>query len=230
MQLMQYEITLPADYDMGIIRHRVATRGSRTDDFAGLGVKAYLVRERGRHGSPVNQYAPFYVWAELTGMNEFLFGPGFNGIRTDFGRPTVASWNGIAFCDGPASASVPMAASRTLECIDPSQSLQDLVSRLVDETAFAANRPDVHCTATGIDPSTWQLVRLTLWTDHVPDGIPGEHYTVLHVSQPRRGDLPQPRPGASSLRRHHRCGRGFEAGGRLAWGADPPTEPWGADV
>ena len=88
MHLMQYEITLPADYDMGIIRQRVASRGSRTDDFPGLGIKAYLVRERGRHGSPVNEYAPFYLWAELSGMNEFLFGPGFNGIRTDFGRPS----------------------------------------------------------------------------------------------------------------------------------------------
>ncbi|WP_424529583.1 DUF4865 family protein [Sphaerisporangium viridialbum] len=27
---MQYEITLPADYDMAIIRHRVATTGSRS--------------------------------------------------------------------------------------------------------------------------------------------------------------------------------------------------------
>lgn len=195
MQLMQYEITLPADYDMGIIRHRVATRGSRTDDFPGLGVKAYLMRERGRHGSPVNEYAPFYLWAELSGMNEFLFGPGFNGIRTDFGRPAVRSWHGIAFRDGPDSASVPMAATRTLESIDPSQSLQDLAGRLVDETVIAANRPGVNSTATGIDPSTWQLVRLTLWTDRVPDGVPGEHYTVLHVSQPHRADLPQPWPG-----------------------------------
>ena len=47
MHAMQYEIPLPADYDMGIIRHRVATRGSALDDWAGLGVKAYLIRERG---------------------------------------------------------------------------------------------------------------------------------------------------------------------------------------
>ena len=30
MQAMQYEITLPADYDMAIIRHRVATKGPTT--------------------------------------------------------------------------------------------------------------------------------------------------------------------------------------------------------
>lgn len=191
MQLMQYDITLPADYDMGIIRQRVASRGSRTDDFPGLGVKAYLVRERGLLGSPVNQYAPFYLWAELTGMNEFLFGPGFNGIRTDFGRPAVRTWHGIAVSDGPERAAVPTFATRTTESIDPSQSLTDLTGSLVTETADSAKEAGVNCTATGIDPSTWQLVRLTLWSGPVPDDVPGERYTVLHVSRPHRGDLPR---------------------------------------
>ena len=95
MQLMQYEITLPADYDMGIIRHRVATRGSRTDDFPDLGAQGIPVRERGRHGSPVNQYAPFYLWAGHAGMNQFLFGPAFDGIRADFGRPAVRTWQTV---------------------------------------------------------------------------------------------------------------------------------------
>jgi Domain of unknown function (DUF4865) len=40
MQAMQYEIALPADYDMAIIRDRVATKGAMTDDFEGLGLKA----------------------------------------------------------------------------------------------------------------------------------------------------------------------------------------------
>ena len=34
---MQYEITLPTDYDMGIIRRRVETTAHRMDDFEGLG-------------------------------------------------------------------------------------------------------------------------------------------------------------------------------------------------
>jgi hypothetical protein len=126
MQLMQYEITLPADYDMGIIHHRVATRGSGTDGFPGLGIKAYLVRERGRHGSPVNQYAPFYLWSELSGMNQFLFGPGFHGIGTDFGRPAVRTWHGIAISDGPEHASTPVAATRTVQSIDPGLALREL--------------------------------------------------------------------------------------------------------
>jgi hypothetical protein len=189
LQLMQYEITLPADYDMGIIRHRVATRGSRTDDFPGLGIKAYLVRERGRDGSPVNQYAPFYLWAELSGMNQFLFGAGFHAISTDFGRPSVRTWHGIAFSDGPECAAAPSAATRTIQSIDPGRALGELTGSIVAETADAAAQPGVTCSAAGIDPSTWQLVRMTLWSGPVPDDVPGDRYSVLHVSQPHRGDL-----------------------------------------
>jgi len=71
---MQYEITLPGGYDMGIIRHRVATKSAGTDSFGGLGLKAYTIRERGITGSTVNQYAPFYLWAAPEGMNAFLWG------------------------------------------------------------------------------------------------------------------------------------------------------------
>ncbi|SCD81378.1 protein of unknown function, partial [Streptomyces sp. SolWspMP-sol7th] len=58
MHAKQYEITLPADYDMGVIRRRVAVGGHVLDDRPGLGLKAYVIRERGVEGSPVNQYAP----------------------------------------------------------------------------------------------------------------------------------------------------------------------------
>ena len=68
-------------------------------------------------------------------MNQFLFGPGFDGICTDFGRPAVRTWHGIAVCDGPEHASVPVAATRTVEGIDPGRPLAELTSRLTDETA-----------------------------------------------------------------------------------------------
>jgi hypothetical protein len=51
MYASQYELTLPADYDMGVIRDRVARGGRLLDDRAGLGLKAYLIRERGVNGS-----------------------------------------------------------------------------------------------------------------------------------------------------------------------------------
>ncbi|MEU1282916.1 DUF4865 family protein [Kitasatospora sp. NPDC005856] len=105
MHAMQYEITLPADYDMGIIRKRVADKGHLLDAHPGLGLKAYLVRERGRQGSPVNQYAPFYLWRTAEGMNGFLWGPGFRGLSADFGRPTVRHWLGAGLAHGASEAS-----------------------------------------------------------------------------------------------------------------------------
>jgi hypothetical protein len=98
---------------MKIIRERVATRGAALDDFPGLGLKAYLIRERGVDGSPVNQYAPFYLWQSPAGMNRFLWGgEGFHGIVRDFGRPAVRHWTGVALEHGPSRTDLPRYATR----------------------------------------------------------------------------------------------------------------------
>jgi hypothetical protein len=90
MIAMQYEITLPADYDMQIIRDRVGTTGHLLDSYPGLGVKAFLIRQRGVDGATSNQYAPFYLWADAAGAASFLWsGVGFAAILRDFGRPIV---------------------------------------------------------------------------------------------------------------------------------------------
>jgi hypothetical protein len=104
MYAMQYEINLPADYDMGIIRDRVARRGAALDRFAGLRFKAYLIRERAQDEA-TNAYAPFYVWDDLDGMRRFLWGGvGFAGIISSFGRPPVQDWTVGSVLDGPAPA------------------------------------------------------------------------------------------------------------------------------
>ncbi|MFE9120364.1 DUF4865 family protein [Streptomyces sp. NPDC007172] len=185
MHAMQYETTLPADYDMEIIRKRVATRGHLLDDFPGLGLKAYLMRERGA-GSPVNSYAPFYLWATAEGMNSFLWGPGFQGIVDDFGRPRVRHWMGLAHEEGPASAATPTAATvrRTPvpDGVAPGRFVADAVADAEDTESGV-----VLC-ALGIDPSRWELVRLTLWAGPAPaDG--GDRFEVLHLSAPGRAGL-----------------------------------------
>jgi hypothetical protein len=190
---MQYEITLPADYDMGIIRDRIATRGSRTDDFPGLGVKAYLVRERGLDGSPVNQYAPFYLWATPAGMSRFLFGGPFDGICNDFGRPLVQTWQMLGVHEGEAGALPAVAATRLTRAVEPGRELPDLVEEAVKESALLASEPGVSCTAVGIDVSSWQLVHLTLWAQPAPVDVAGDRYAVLHVSDPHRHELPRGR-------------------------------------
>src|ERR1700742_1633760 len=129
MYAMQYELTLPADYDMGIIRHRVAARGSSTDAFPGLGLKAYLILERGVAGSKVNQYAPFYLWSAISGMSRFLWGGvGFNVLVESFGRPTVRHWTGVAFETGASASATPRIATRSIRGISPDTDLVEVVA------------------------------------------------------------------------------------------------------
>ncbi|MFF5973233.1 DUF4865 family protein [Streptomyces sp. NPDC012769] len=187
MHAMQYEIALPADYDMEIIRRRVATRGHLLDDFPGLGLKAYLIRER-EDGSPVNQYAPFYLWAAPAGMNAFLWGPGFQGIVSDFGRPVVRHWTALAYEEGPATSATPRAATRRRQPLPEGAAPGDAVADAVARHAREAAADGVVASALAVDPRHWELLSFTLWAaPEPPDG--DERFQVLHLSAPERGRL-----------------------------------------
>ncbi|MEU3458817.1 DUF4865 family protein [Streptomyces sp. NPDC006733] len=189
MHAMQYRITLPADYDMGIIRRRVESRGHLLDGFPGLGLKAYLIRERGGGGgSPVNQYAPFYLWNTPQGMNSFLWGPGFQGIVDDFGRPEVEHWTSLAFEHGPAAGAVPRTATRRALPVPPGEPPAAAVDRALGTVRELAATPGVHAAALAVDPRRWELLHFTLWEHTAPAGA-GEHYEVLHLSAPEQHTL-----------------------------------------
>ncbi|WP_371650604.1 MULTISPECIES: DUF4865 family protein [unclassified Streptomyces] len=183
MHALQYEITLPADYDMDIIRTRVATRGHLLDGFPGLGLKAYLIRERGA-GSPVNAYAPFYLWNTPEGMNSFLWGPGFQGIVDDFGRPEVQHWMGLSYEEGTAAGAVPVSATRERLAIPDGVRPADFVAEQLGRAAA----PGTVASALAVDPRRWELLRFTLWEQEAPQA-PGDRFQVLHVSAPERGEL-----------------------------------------
>ncbi|WP_328540122.1 DUF4865 family protein [Streptomyces sp. NBC_00344] len=188
MHAMHYEITLPADYDMEIIRKRVATKGHLLDGFPGLGLKAYLMRERG-DGSPVNEYAPFYLWATTEAMNSFLLGPGFQALVQDFGRPGVQHWTGLAYEDGPASTAVPRNAVRQRERLARDVAPAAAVDEAVARTQDLSRLDGVVCTALAVDPHHWELVHFTLWENAVPPQVLGDRFQVLHLSQPERSAL-----------------------------------------
>ena len=186
MHAMQYEITLPADYDMTIIEQRVATRGCLLDNFDGLGLKTYTVRRRGLGGSSVNQYAPFYLWRSIDAMNEFILGTGFRGLCDTFGRPSVQHWIGISFDPGQAFHATPRTAARTVQRLGP----DDDVSAAVGEQRLAPadlRHPDLHSTALLLDVRTWELARFSLWT--AAPATPGTYYEVLHLSAPELAAL-----------------------------------------
>ncbi|MFE0460999.1 DUF4865 family protein [Kitasatospora sp. NPDC058965] len=186
MQAMQYEFTLPADYDMGIIRRRIKEKAQQTDAFPGLGVKAYLVRERGVSGSPVNQYAPFYLWRTPAGMNAFLWGPGFRGLSRDFGRPSVRSWLGAAFRRGPEFDRAPTTAIRRVEPLPEDADPGEAVARAADRLAAAG-----HSAAVAVEVTRWELVTLSLGGDGLAGD--GERYQMLHLSAPELTGLTEGR-------------------------------------
>ena len=192
MHAMQYELTLPADYDMDIIRSRVARVGNLLDDWDGLGFKAYLLRERGVHGSPVNQYAPFYLWNTVEGMNRFLWGGAFQGLVNDFGRPEVSQWTGLAYEEGGAAGSPAAVAVRQRQRIAGSGDLAEVMEDAVGETRRLAGEDGAVFAAAAVDPHSWELVHFSLWEHDTPKAE-GDVFQVLHLSAPGRGGLPRGR-------------------------------------
>ncbi|KUO16570.1 DUF4865 family protein [Streptomyces dysideae] len=192
MQAMQYGITLPADYDMGVIRDRVAAKGHLLDGWEGLGLKAFLIRERGVHGSPVNQYAPFYLWNTVEGMNSFLWGGPFQGIPDDFGRPSVRQWSGLAYEEGGAAGSAARVAVLRRQPVPDGVRLAEVAAEAARETGRLAGEDGAVLAAAAVDTSRWELVHFSLWEHDAPKAG-GEVYEVLHLSAPGRGRLPRGR-------------------------------------
>ncbi|MET8244257.1 DUF4865 family protein [Streptomyces sp. NPDC005202] len=190
MHAMQYELTLPTDYDMDIIRGRVARVGQLLDDWAGLGFKTYLMRERGVHGSPVNQYGPFYLWNTVEGMNSFLWGGAFQGLVDDFGRPEVRQWTGLAYEEGVAADSP--AAVRRRQTVPDGVELSEVAEDAVRETARLAAQDGAVLAAAAVDTRRWELVHFSLW-DHDTPKSEGEVFQVLLMSAPGRKALPRGR-------------------------------------
>ncbi|MGW2378826.1 DUF4865 family protein [Streptomyces sp. NPDC001658] len=188
MHAMQYELTLPADYDMGVIRGRVARVGHLLDDWEGLGFKTYLMRERGVDGSPVNQYAPFYLWNTVEGMNSFLWGGAFQGLSEDFGRPSVRQWTGVAYEEGGAVGAPARVTVRRRRPVPEGVELAGFMAEAVGEAERLAGEEGAVCAAAAVDTARWELVHFSLWAHRTPKAE-GEVFEVLHVSAPGRERL-----------------------------------------
>ncbi|MEV5431684.1 DUF4865 family protein [Streptomyces sp. NPDC052701] len=192
MHAMQYEITLPADYDMDVVRGRVARVGHLLDAWDGLGLKAYLMRERGTHGSPVNQYAPFYLWNTTEGMNRFLWGGGFEKLSDDFGRPPVRQWTGLACQEGGAAGSPARVAVRRRQPVPDGTRPAEVAQDAVREAGRLAGEDGAVFAAVAVDTGRWELVHFSLW-EHDAPGADGDVFQVLHLSAPGRDRLPRGR-------------------------------------
>ena len=186
MLAKQYTIMLPADYDMEIVRVRVRDRGSVFDTWPGLGFKAFLISERDR-GATANRYAPFYLWNDVAGTNQFLYGDGFAQLAGSFGRPLIEQWIPLAV-HAPAAnqARPPRCARREDLPVADHEQLSDVRERerrwIAERGADERFRGGV----VGLDPYRWQLLRFAMW-DTPATQQPADTattYEVLRLSAP----------------------------------------------
>jgi len=88
--VMRYSYALPNNYDMSIVRQRVASKGSVFDGFNGLVFKSFLIQEVARHGR--NSYGSLYLWESQEAAYGFLGGDLYQKLTDSFGRPEIDIW------------------------------------------------------------------------------------------------------------------------------------------
>jgi hypothetical protein len=183
MIAMQYSLTLPADYDMGIIDRRIWDKGPLLDGFPNLTFKAYLRAAKGDLGSAENLYAPFYVWDKADGASDFLCGPGFQALAKDFGWPSVRSWIVWQACFALEFREAKF-ATREILPVKPHARLDEIRRREGDKAIEASAEDGALASVAGFEPTTWTGVRFRLW-DTLPEALLAsgvQAYRVRHVS------------------------------------------------
>lgn len=163
MIAMQYNIVLPNDYDMEIIKKRSRDNGHKTDGFPDLAMKAYLIAEKGKYNNYENQYAPFYLWEKEEGMNQFLLGGFFNNILNSFGWQKVHNWMVLhaqvrkSFEPQYAvvhTVPIPIFADFAALCDDEAKNHNDCIAD-----------PSTTASITAYNPLTWELCHYHMATD-----------------------------------------------------------------
>jgi hypothetical protein len=189
MIAMQYSFTLPADYDMSIVDRRIRDKGPLLDNFPGLKFKAYLTARNGdrQTASRENLYAPFYVWENADGLNNFVCGPGFEAVSGSFGRPRIRTW---IVWNTAISVDISRAqfATRALAEISRHEPLDELRRRESDVATADVGTGGALASVVAFEPTGWTLVRFRLW-EQMPGTALGPAevaYRVGHLSLPTR--------------------------------------------
>ncbi|MGA2550526.1 MAG: DUF4865 family protein [Burkholderiaceae bacterium] len=184
MIAMQYTIALPADYDMSIIERRILEKGRQTDHFPGLRFKAYLVADKkGNPPQRENRYAPFYLWANEDGMNQFLLGSGFKGLKEAFGRPEVQTW---VVLDAHVLKTLRQARFATHDdfAIPHHADLGDLWQSEREKGSDAIAQGAL-ASVIAYNPQRWSAVRIAFW-ESVSAAKALDGYAVHHLSEGER--------------------------------------------
>lgn len=175
----QYKISLPADYDMNIIRERVRNNGHSTDGFKDLKFKLYLITEKGMNGNLQNSYCPLYLWKSNEGLNEFLFNGYYDNILRSFGWQRVEV--GIPLMDITTDkvADAKFCFQMTM-AIPPQESLSHLRGQIHEHI------PKINDAEYLVyyNPDKWQYDVVYLLNDlECVKDLNGVIYKILHISQ-----------------------------------------------
>jgi hypothetical protein len=185
MLAMQYTFTLPDDYDMNLIRERVAQKSDHFDRLEGLYEKAFLISEKGVADACENTYAPFYLWNHSYAMNDFLVSDSFKAVTEAFGRPSVKSWLPLYFSSGKAKFRHPVFATQEILDISADANLNELRRLEYKLHRQWAEHPQNQSSFIGLNADTWQIVRFALWTkpqENLSNDV--RTFEVVHLSAP----------------------------------------------
>ncbi|MEU2358800.1 DUF4865 family protein [Streptomyces misionensis] len=134
------------------------------------------------NGSPLNQYAPFCLWADDDGAARFLWhGPEFSGVVGTYGRPVVQTWIGGALRRGPGFDTDPTWTVRTTSRVPADEAPAATPAAAEEAVAALAERPGVHSAAFGIDPRTGELMTFSMHAEQ-PNPADGELYEIPYLS------------------------------------------------
>lgn len=184
MLAMQYRFTLPVDYDMGIIRQRVAEKGHALDQHSPLGLKAYLVSAR-EQGDQENRYAPFYLWHQPEGLRDFLLSPGFSGLTQSFGWPVVRSWPALLALQHQAGFLQAGHATCQSVALAPFTDLAQLAREERQRAAQDIAQRQALLALTVLESAHWTLLRFRLLAERPAWSADTDRYQVLHLSCPQ---------------------------------------------
>ena len=171
MHAMRYAITLPSDYNMTIIRERVAKSGHLMDGFQDLLFKAYLISEKAA-GALQNSYSPLYVWKAAAGMNKFIFDGYFDNILRDFG------WQHIEI--GVAASTALTDAFKNSKYLTEETVAINPTTSLKNHKLQAQPQNDETGKLVVYNPDKWQQVVFTFYRDK-PE-TEKTCYEILHLS------------------------------------------------
>lgn len=189
MFAMQYSHRLPADYDMQIIRQRVAERGPSWDNLEGLICKAFAIQERNRHGASGNVYASVYLWSDSDATARFLSGERFQAVTDAFGRPQIETWLPLDARRGNAEQA--QSLYREERVLAASTDRAALHAAEIELNREIAARPDTVAVWVALDLNAWHLVRFTISSAPVDPNRAGEVYEVMHAAKPELSRLPR---------------------------------------